>query len=72
MSASAKKSRKKTPTSRPLTLTICSDCRIRLVVFEKDPIACAVCGSKNISKESWSNGHDKGVSSCQSGGRVRN
>jgi len=46
--------KKKSGTQEPnLFLTICADCKIRLVVSKEKANACDLCKSPNISKETW-------------------
>lgn len=45
-----KKSTKPKPTH---FLTICADCKIRLVVRKECSKACDLCGSLNISVSEW-------------------
>ncbi len=35
------------------TLTVCSDCRIRLVVRKSESKQCGLCQSPNIVAEPW-------------------
>lgn len=48
------KSKKNPLLKKPaLVLTICKDCKIRLVVKKKKSQKCDLCGSPNISAEAW-------------------
>ena len=50
----SKKSKPKIKINRPTPfLTICKDCRIRLVVPEDKAKKCDLCDSPNVSAEPW-------------------
>lgn len=34
-------------------LTVCGDCRIRLIVSRQNSFNCNLCSSTNISREAW-------------------
>lgn len=47
------KTKTKEETSSAYFLTVCGDCRIRLIVSRQNSFNCNLCSSTNISREAW-------------------